>query len=312
MCPPADSSRFDFGVYAWEDYSNGVGTDEEFSGTTLPSDFAAANSESSCSSPPYTLGDYAACKGVPSYGGASNPPGSYTAWFSPNQVTVSGGELHLGTAWYTGDTDCNDYWTQAVGDSTTGCWISGSVGQEGSQWAWQSGTTQEFAFEAKWTGNTNIDNLDSTLQAASYEPQGSWPPEIDVAETSYSGSGTGPSSGFNTFVHCPATNTNGQNFDGSNFDGTPISTPISTTMTGWHTYEVDVTPTTIKLYVDNTLKWTLSKSSSYCTTGTGGSGSDWIPSGGSLGAFMEAVMMSTGSTQTSLNQTMLVDWVAEA
>jgi hypothetical protein len=227
--------------------------------------------------------------------------------------------LHLSTSWRTGNRDCNAYWGEAVlatGRPVPGCWISGSVGQRSSRWAWRTGSTERFAFEARWVGTANLVHLDSTIQVASY-PR--WPPEIDVAETDYSGAGTGPGSSFNSFVHCPASG-KAQNVDGNDFsgDGSPSGSPISTVMTSWHTYELDIAPSAITIYVDGQLKWTLNEADSWCTASIlggaadGGSSSDWLPTAGAtLGAFMEAVMQGTGDPTTSDKQTMLIDWVAE-
>ena len=317
VCPPNNTGVRQH--YLWAECGCTGGSSEEFSGSSLPGDFVAANSNSSCSTPPYAEADYAACAGVPSYGGSSRPPGSYTAWFAPSQVSVSGGELRLSTSWITGDADCNAYWGEAVlrtGAPTSGCWLSGSVSQRNGRWAWQAGATEEFAFEARWSGTPTMDNLDSTLQVASYP---TWPPEVDVAETDYGGPGTGPGASFNSFVHCPAAG-KAQNVDGNSFssDGSPSNAPISTTMTSWHTYELDVSPKSITVYVDGQAKWTLNANDAWCTatitggTGDGGSSVDWVPGvGHDLGAFMEAVMLGTGDPRTSDQQTMLVDWVAE-
>ena len=316
-CPPSATAGTH---YVWSQCECSGGSSEEFTGSTLPSDFVAANSNSSCATPPYAAHDYSACFGVPSYGGSSAPPNSYTAWFSPAQVSVSGGELHLRTTWRTGNRYCNAYWGEAVfgtGRPAPGCWISGSVGQKNNgKWAWQTGATEAFAFEAKWTGTANLANLDSTIQVASY-PR--WPPEVDVVETDYTGTATGPGSSFNSFVHCPASG-KAQNVDGNSFsgDGSPNGTPISTVMTSWHTYELDVSPSAITIYVDRQLRWTLNENNSWCTAsilgggGDGGSSGDWLPSSGAtLGAFMEAVMQGTGDPNSADKQTMLIDWVAE-
>ena len=316
ICPPSATAA---PHYVWSQCECTGGSSQEFTGSTLPSGFVAANSDSSCATPPYAAHDYSACYGVPSYGGSSKPPHSYTAWFSPSQVSVSGGELHLRTSWRTGDGECNAYWGEAVfgtGRTAPGCWISGSVGQRNGMWAWQTGATEEFAFEAKWSGTANLANLDSTIQVASY-PR--WPPEVDVAETDYTGTGTGPGRSFNSFVHCPASG-KAQNVDGNDFsgDGSPSGVPISAGMTNWHTYELDISRSAITIYVDHQPRWTLNEKDSWCTaTILGGakdrgSSSDWLPtSGATLGAFMEAVMLGTGDPNTSDSQTILIDWVAE-
>ena len=316
ICPPSSSAG---PHYVWSQCKCTGGSSEEFTGSKLPRDFVAADSNSTCATPPYAAHDYSACYGVPSYGGSSRPPDSYTAWFSPGQVSVSGGELHLGTSWRTGNRDCNAYWGEAVfgtGRPAPGCWISGSVGQKNARWAWQKGATEAFAFEAKWAGTAKLANLDSTIQVASY-PR--WPPEVDVAETDYTGTGTGPGSSFNSFVHCPASG-KAQNVDGNDFsgDGTPNGAPISTGMTSWHTYEFDISPSAITVYVDRHLRWTLNENDSWCTStilggaGDMGSSSDWPPTAGAmLGAFMEAEMLGTGDPKTSDKQTILIDWVAE-
>ena len=117
-------------------------------------------------------------------------------------------------------------------------------------------------FEAKWVGTSDVSGVNSTLQTAAYP---AWPPEIDVAETEYSGSGTGPASGFGTNTHCSSTNSNGRNVDFS-----PLN---SLNMTSWHTYELDLAASSISLDVDGTQDYRLTKSDSWCAAmGTGHTG----------------------------------------
>jgi len=159
ICPPSASAG---PHYVWSQCQCTGGSSEEFTGSTLPQDFVAANSDASCAAPPYAALQYSACDGVPSYGGSSRPPNSYSAWFSPSQVSVSFGMLHLSTSWRTGNRYCNAYWGEAVfgsGRPAPGCWISGSVSQRNASWAWQTGATEAFAFEAKWAGTPNFTNL---------------------------------------------------------------------------------------------------------------------------------------------------------
>jgi hypothetical protein len=320
LCPPTSAFAALIPHYVWENCDCTAGSAVEFTGTVLPSSFGKSQSTCYGSDPDVNSDyqDYTLCS-VPSQNGTTGFPNSTDAWFSANQVSVSGCELKIASSWTSSIKDCNDYWGYVVGidggpdHAANGCWVSGSIYQSGSNWAWQTGSSEEFAFRAKWTGTANINNLDSTLQAASYP---TWPPEVDVAETDYTGSGTGPSNGFDTNVHCPATG--GTNTDGNTFDGSPVGSPISVDMTSWHTYEFDVSPTAITIYVDGSLQWTLDESDSWCTatyagsSGDGGASGDWIPSvGNTLGIFMEAVMQGGGSTQTTDNQTMLISWVAE-
>ena len=136
---------------------------------------------------------------------------------------------------------------------------------------------------------------------------------MDAVET------TTPATGFSTNVHCP-NGSGGQNTDGTEYSGSPNSSQISTTMTGWHIYEFDVSPSSILIYVDGVLKWTLDESDSWCAgtgvgLGSGGSSSTWTLADASgsdtLGMFMEAVMMNAAGANTLRSQTIQVDWVAE-
>lgn len=311
LCPPNESQYINAATWSFNGLHGGSSVDF---GSGLPSSFAAYSSDGSCTADPNSntyYQDYSVCPGVPSYGGSANPPNSDDAWFSTNQVNVSSGSLGLGTSYNTGDTKCKDYWGYVVyGNNApaSGCWISGTVEQENSVWAWPTGTTEHYMIEAKWTGTDDISGLDSTVQASS-----KFPPEVDVVETET------PGSGFDTNVHCP-NGSGGQNVDGTELSGSPSGSKITATMTGWTNYEFDVSPTEILIYVDGTLKWTLDESDSWCSglgvgLGDGGSSSTWIPADGSgnntLGMFMEAVMMDHTHADTSKNQTILVDWVAE-
>lgn len=296
-CPP-DQSQY-INAYTWAYNGAHGGSSVDFD-SSMPTSFA--DFQTTCSSDPnnssyYQL--YSTCS-VPSPSGTGGAPNSKIAWFSASQVSVSSGELHLGSSWTSGITDCNDYWGYVVGidggpnNPAAGCWATGTVEQQTSVWPWPSGATEHFAFEAKWTGTSDIPDLDSTLQASS-----DFPPEVDVVETDT------PATGFNTFVHCAPSSQDQK------------STSIN--QTSWNVYEFDLTSTDVYIYVDGVLEWTLARSSSNCTGASGQANSDWLPyspSGATdLGAFMEAVMGTNGSypgsTWDTKNQSIQVDWVAE-
>jgi len=231
---------------------------------------------------------------------STDAPNSEDSWFSTNQVTVGGGELHLGTGWDSGIKDCNDYWGYVVGidggpnGPASGCWPTGTVSQQPSVWPLPTGPNEHFAFQAKWVGTADLPHLDSTFQASS-----DFPPEVDVVETDT------PGSSFTSFIHCAPSNTQDQE-------------ATSVDMTTWNTYEFDFTSTDAYIYDDGTLEWTLAKSGSHCTGDSGQTSSDWLPytpTSHDLCAYMEAVMGTDksfpGSAWHGDTQSILVDWIAE-
>src|ERR1700724_1057479 len=60
ICPPSGSAGPHY--YVWSQCQCTGGSSEEFTGSTLPEDFVAADSNASCATPPYATHQYSACE----------------------------------------------------------------------------------------------------------------------------------------------------------------------------------------------------------------------------------------------------------